>query len=55
MYKKRKHPGNFQTRDIRYKGHSDQIKDLRRDVMIKGRNESREGDVITSHPSAWAS
>ncbi len=45
MYKNRKHPGTFQTGDIAYKGHSDQTKDLRRDVMIKGRNESR--DVVT--------
>jgi hypothetical protein len=35
----------FQTGDITYKGRSDQIKDLRRDVMIKGRNESR--DIVT--------
>jgi hypothetical protein len=41
MYKNRKHPATFQTGDIMYKGRSDQIKDLRRDVMIKGRNESR--------------
>jgi predicted transcriptional regulator len=45
MYENRKHPGTFQTRDITYKGRSDHIKDLRRDVMIKGRNESR--DVVT--------
>jgi hypothetical protein len=45
MYKNRKHPGTFQTGDIMYKGRSDQVKDLRRDVMIKGRNESR--DVVT--------
>ncbi len=45
MYKNRKHPGTFQTGDIMYKGRSDQIKDLRRDVVIKGRNESR--DVVT--------
>jgi hypothetical protein len=45
MYKNRKHPGTFQTGDITYKGRSDQIKDLRRDVMIKGRNESR--DIVT--------
>jgi hypothetical protein len=32
-----KHPGTFQTRDIMYKGRSDQIKDLRRGVVIKGR------------------
>jgi hypothetical protein len=42
MYKNRKHTGAFQTGDITYKGHSDQIKDLRRDVMIKGRNKSRD-------------
>jgi hypothetical protein len=42
MYKNRKHPGTFQTGDIMYKGRSDQIKDLRRDVMIKGHNESRD-------------
>ncbi len=35
-YKNRKHPGTVQTRDITYKGCSDQIKDLR-DVVIKGR------------------
>jgi hypothetical protein len=45
MYKNRKHPGTFRTGDIMYKGSSDQIKDLRRDIMIKGRNESR--DVVT--------
>jgi hypothetical protein len=50
-YKNRKHPGTFQTRDIKYKGRSDQIKDLGRDVMIKGRNESRDvaiNDVLNS-------
>jgi hypothetical protein len=35
-------PENFQTGDINYKGRSDQIKDLRRDVMNTGRNESRD-------------
>jgi hypothetical protein len=43
----------FQTGGITDKGHRDQIKDLRMDVMIKGRNESRDvvikGPVITSH------
>ncbi len=45
MYKNRKYPGTFQTGDVTYKGRSDQIEDLRRDIMIKGRNESR--DVVT--------
>jgi hypothetical protein len=45
MYKNCKHLGTFQTGDIMYKGRSDQIKDLRRDVMIKGCNESR--DVVS--------
>jgi hypothetical protein len=46
-----KHPGMFQTRDITYKGRSDQIKDLRKDVMIEGRNERRDvmiRDVLNS-------
>ncbi len=45
MYKNRKHPGTLQTGDIMNKGRSDQFKELRRDIMIKGRNESR--DVVT--------
>jgi hypothetical protein len=42
MYKNHKLSGTFQTGDITNKGRSDQIKDLRRDVMIKGCNESRD-------------
>ncbi len=45
MYINRKHLGTFQTGDITYKGRSDHIKNLRRDVVIKGGNESR--DVVT--------
>ncbi len=37
-----KQSGMFQARDITYKGRSDHIKDLRKDVMIKGRNETRD-------------
>ncbi len=29
----------FETGDIKYKGRGDQIKDLRRDIMNKGRYE----------------
>jgi hypothetical protein len=45
MNKNGKRPGTFQTGDILYKGRSDQIQKYRRDVVIKGRNESR--DVVT--------
>ncbi len=45
MYINHKHSGAFQTGDITYKGRSSHIKNLRRDIMIKGGNESR--DVVT--------
>jgi hypothetical protein len=38
-YKNRKHPGMFQTGDIKCKGLSGQIKDIIRDVVNKGHNE----------------
>ncbi len=48
----------FQTRDIEYKGRSDQIEDLRRDVVIKGRFEQSgaydQGHFIMASYVAYA-
>ncbi len=47
MAEKNLYSGTFQTGDIKYKGCSDQIKDLRRDVMNKEIGDAMIRDVLS--------
>jgi hypothetical protein len=49
MAEKNLYSETFQTGDIKYKGCSDQIKDLRRDVMNKEIGDAMIRDVLSWH------